>query len=277
MSKITKAIIPVAGWGTRRLPITKAIEKCMLPICNRPIVDYIVEDCIRAGVKDIYFVVSQGATQIERYYSQNESLEKYLIDNGKDKYLPMITPPNDVNFHFVVQEVQDGSLSAYGKVIEEFSINEPIICTSGDDVVYRSDGGSDLVDLIDSLEDGESGMLAGEIDPSEVSKYGVLTVYNGYLQGFVEKPTPENAPSNLINLVKWVFMPDVVQAILADYKTRDCTPNQEHHYVDAMLKTIQKGHKLKVHAIKGEYLDGGSLEGWLHANEVVGRDLLKQR
>ena len=75
MNKITKAIIPVAGWGTRRLPITKTIEKCMLPVGNRPIIDYVVEDCIKAGITDIYFVVSEGSTQVKRFYSNNPKLE----------------------------------------------------------------------------------------------------------------------------------------------------------------------------------------------------------
>jgi UTP--glucose-1-phosphate uridylyltransferase len=274
MNKITKAIIPVAGYGTRRLPITKAIEKCMLPIGNRPIVDYIVEDCIRLGVKDIYFVTSPNATQIRKYYSRDDSLERTLTDGGKDDMVSLITPPSDVRFHFTVQEVQNGSLSAYGKAIEEFGIDEPAIFSSGDDVVYRSDGGSDLADLVASLGEGESGMLAGKVEPSEIGRYGVLSVDDGYLKGFVEKPSPEAASSNLINVVKWVFAPEVIRAILADYKRRNYTPDREHHYVDAMLDVIDGGHKLKVQVIKGEYLDCGSLEGWLKANEVVGKDLL---
>jgi hypothetical protein len=70
-TKVTKAIIPVAGWGTRRLPITKVIEKCMLPIGNRPLIDYIVQDCVEAGMTDIYFVVSHKESQLEQYYRQN--------------------------------------------------------------------------------------------------------------------------------------------------------------------------------------------------------------
>lgn len=73
---ITTAIIPVAGWGSRRLPITKAIEKCMLPIGNRPLVDYVVQDCIAAGITDIIFVVSEGSEQLQRYYGHNQALEQ---------------------------------------------------------------------------------------------------------------------------------------------------------------------------------------------------------
>src|SRR5690242_17819322 len=100
---ISKAIIPVAGWGTRRLPITKTIEKSMLPIGNRPLVDYVVQDCIAAGIRDIYFVVSGEQTQVEAYYSENITLNNYLTANGKANRIPDVTPPSDVAFHYVVQ------------------------------------------------------------------------------------------------------------------------------------------------------------------------------
>lgn len=76
--KCSKAIIPVAGYGTRRLPVTKSIEKCMLPLLNRPIIDYVIEDVVRPGINDIYFVVSDGATQFCSFYERNVLLENYL-------------------------------------------------------------------------------------------------------------------------------------------------------------------------------------------------------
>ena len=89
---ITKAIIPVAGWGTRRLPVTKAIEKCMLPVGNRPIVDYVVQDCITAGITDIYFVVGEQSGQLHDFYRNNVELNDYLRRNGKEDLLPLIAP-----------------------------------------------------------------------------------------------------------------------------------------------------------------------------------------
>ena len=100
---VTKAIIPVAGWGTRRLPITKAIEKCMLPIGNRPIVDYVVRDCLAAGINDIYFVVGESSTQLQLYYEENGALDAYLIANGKENLLPLVKPPREVRFHYITQ------------------------------------------------------------------------------------------------------------------------------------------------------------------------------
>ena len=100
---ITKAIIPVAGWGTRMLPITKSIEKCMLPVGTRPVVDYIVQDIIRAGVKDIYFVVGEQSTQVQSYYRSNIQLNDYLRRAGKQDKLPLVAPLRDVRIHFLTQ------------------------------------------------------------------------------------------------------------------------------------------------------------------------------
>ena len=90
---ITKAIVPVAGWGTRRLPITKSIEKCMLPVGNRPVVDFIVQDCIEAGITDIYFVESEHSEQVRDYYRSNIDLNDYLKRTGKTDLLDIVRPP----------------------------------------------------------------------------------------------------------------------------------------------------------------------------------------
>ena len=103
---ISKAIIPVAGWGTRRLPITKVVEKSMLPVGNRPLVDYSVQELIRAGVKDIYMVVSNTEPcQVRAFYQDNLALNLYLKARGKeDKLEKAKTLPDDVRIHYVAQD-----------------------------------------------------------------------------------------------------------------------------------------------------------------------------
>jgi len=102
---ITKAIIPVAGWGTRMLPITKAIEKSMLPVGTRPVVDYVVQDVIKAGIRNIYFVVGEQSTQIQNYYRSNIQLNDYLRAQGKEDKLPLIAPLDGVSIHFITRGV----------------------------------------------------------------------------------------------------------------------------------------------------------------------------
>ena len=272
---IKKAIIPVAGWGTRRLPITKTIEKAMLPIGNRPLVDYVVEDCYKAGIKDVYIVVDKDDSQVESYYTQNPVLDKYLTDRGKEDRVALANTARDgMNIHFFTQkEVNEryGNAGPVAQVVEEFGINEPTAVLMGDDFSYNVDGSSDLKRMVESLSDPtESAMLATEIPLEDVETYGVLQVEDGFLKGIYEKPSREDAPSNLINISKFIMSPDLLQRVVKYYNSHDFGPqDQEYLITDPIIEYIKAGEKLRVFPIKGQYLDGGSLEGWLHANEVI--------
>lgn len=269
---ITKAIIPVAGWGTRRLPITKSIEKCMLPIGNRPIVDYVVQDCIAAGITDIYFVVSEQSTQLHDYYRSNDDLEDYLIRNGKEALLPLVAPPA-VKFHYVVQP----SYGKYGTAVpvalaaQTAAIDEPVVVLMGDDVIYNQDGSSEVARLIATVGDSESGMLGVQVEQSEVTKYGVLEVNERQeFVRIVEKPSIDEAPSRLINVSKYVLAPGVLQEIIR-YVNEE--RDGEYYITDPINRMVAAGGVMKVVPAEGVYLDGGTVEGWLRANRIVLEDL----
>ncbi|MBR6811257.1 hypothetical protein IKM56_02375 [Candidatus Saccharibacteria bacterium] len=274
--KVNKAIIPVAGWGTRRLPITKTIEKAMLPIGNRPLADYVVEDCVKAGIKEIYIVIDEKPfSQIKNYYEENQKLADYLIARGKEDRLELAkTGYEGVKIHFYCQKNVDeryGSAEPVAQVVEEFGINEPTAVLMGDDFSYNADGSSDMQRLVEILEDDtESAMLATEIPMEKVEKYGVLKVEDGCLSGIYEKPKREEAPSNLINISKFIMSPELLQRIVKYCKENDFGPqDQEYLITDPIIEHIKAGGKIRVLPIKGQYLDGGSLEGWLHANQVI--------
>lgn len=274
--KIKKAIVPVAGWGTRRLPVTKVIEKAMLPIGNRPLVDYVVEDCAKAGIEDIYIVIDEKPfSQIRAYYEDNEKLNNYLIARGKEDRVQLAnTKREGVNIHFFCQKNVDeryGSAEPVAQVVEEFGINEPTAILMGDDFSYNADGSSDLARLAELIETEEdSAMLATEIPMELVEKFGVLKVEDGILTGIYEKPKRENAPSNLINISKYIMSPKLLQRIVKYCRENDFGPkDQEYLITDPIISHIKDGDKIKVMPIQGEYLDGGSLEGWLHANQVI--------
>ena len=133
--KISKAIIPVAGWGTRRLPITKIIEKSMLPVGNRPLVDYSVQQLIEAGVKDIYMVVSNvEPCQVRAFYQDNLALNLYLRERGKeDKLEKAKTLPDDVTIHYVAQDpsAKYGTAVPVALVVEEYNINDVVLSVDG--------------------------------------------------------------------------------------------------------------------------------------------------
>ena len=154
---------------------------------------------------------------------------------------------------------------------KEFGINEPTVVLMGDDFIYNADGSSDLARLMECVkEPTDSAMLATEIDPEDVEKYGVLKVDDGILTGIYEKPKREEAPSNLINISKYIMSPKLLQRIVKYCRENDFGPkDQEYLITDPIITHIKEGDKIKVMPIKGEYLDGGSLEAWLHANQVI--------
>lgn len=272
---ITKAIIPVAGWGTRRLPITKIIEKSMLPVGNRPLVDYSVQELIKAGVKDIYMIISNvEPCQVKAFYQKNAALDQYLIERGKEDRLQLAhTLPDDVKIHYIQQDPAGkyGTAIPIAMAVEEYNINEPVLVFMGDDFIWNPEGESASNSLINALQDeSESAIIGVEVPKDEVEKYGVLSAVDGKLTGVVEKPSVDEAPSNLINVSKYIMSPGLLQEIVRYTKENDFGPkDQEYVVTDPIDKYIKDGGVMRVVPVEGEYLDGGSVEGWLHANNVV--------
>jgi len=266
---ITKAIIPVAGWGTRRLPITKTIEKCMLPIGNRPLVDYVVQDCLKAGITEIIFVVGEQSTQIRDYYRSNIPLNDYLKRNGKEEKLALIAPLENVKFHFVIQ----ASTEKYGTAIpvalasEYVDEGESVVVLMGDDFIYNEDGSSEVKRLIESTPEDECGLLAAQVILQKGGTYGLIVHdENDYYKEIVDQPTVEdNPPSNLANISKYILnkrVIDIAGQLSPAY-------NGEYQLPEAVNQYVAEGGNVKVVTAQGQYLDGGSVEGWLHANNVV--------
>jgi UDP-glucose pyrophosphorylase len=278
MNKITKAIIPVAGYGTRRLPITKSIEKCMLPIGNRPIVDYTVEDCVKAGIKDIYFVVGDDSTQIEAYFGKNQRFEKYLKQANKTGQLELIAPRKDVKFHYIRQNPDDkyGTAIPVALALEEIGTKEPVIVLMGDDFIYNHNSVSNAEQMMARF-DGENVVILGAlVHKKEVSKYGVIKVdkKNNFVE-IIEKPSPAEAPSCLINVSKYILPSNLLATFTERMKQKE--QNGEYYITDIINDFVAEGNSMKVVPAIGKYLDGGTLEGWLLANEIVGRDLIKKK
>lgn len=271
MGHCSRAIIPVGGYGTRRLPITKVVDKCMLPILNRPIIDYVVADCIRAGITDIYIVDRmRGDHRVRDYYSHDFELEEYLRRNGKEAELALIQPPENVTFHFVEQD----ELGAYGTAVPVALCRNlipkgesAVICMGDDCLYYPNESDSDIRRLIESCSDS-AGMIGVEVAREKVSQYGVLELDDQHdFVRIVEKPTIEDAPSNLINVSKYLFTSELMDETLAYVDL--AKPRGEYLITDPINTYVNRGHSLKVVSAGGQYLDAGTLEGWLYANQVV--------
>ena len=273
---ITKAIIPVAGWGTRRLPITKIIEKSMLPVGNRPLVDYSVQELIKAGVTDIYMVISNvEPCQVREFYKDNLALNQYLESRGKNDRLALAkTLPSNVKIQFTSQDpsAKYGTAVPVAMVAEEYNLDEPVFVFMGDDFIWNPDGESAAESLLKSLKsETDSAIFGAGIPKEDVEKYGVFSIDSeNKLKAVVEKPKPSEAPSNLINVSKYILSPALLKEIVKYVNENDFGPlDQEYMITDPIDSYIKNGGIIRVATNSGEYLDGGSLEGWVHANDVV--------
>ena len=272
--KISKAIIPVAGWGTRRLPITKIIEKSMLPVGNRPLVDYSVQELIKAGVKDIYMVVSNvEPCQVRAFYQDNLALNLYLRERGKeDKLEKAKTLPDDVTIHYVAQDpsAKYGTAVPVALAVEEYNINEPVLVFMGDDFVWNPGGKSSAESLLESVKnENESALLAIDGPYEALLNGGALTIEDERVVKITEKPTPEQV-TGLSSVSKYVLSPAMLKEIVEYVHTHDFGPtDQEYMITDPFATYIEKGGIMRAARMQGEYLDGGTVEGWVHANTVV--------
>lgn len=267
-----KAIIAAAGYGTRMLPITKAIDKCMMPLLNRPVIDYAVQDLIKAGVKDIYFVVSEGSSQLQSYYGREHELEKYLKEQGKAELIGAIIPPTDVNFHYVVQKRSD---SRYGTAIplwlcrEFIKKNEQFYLVMGDQTLWRADGRSEAELLFESVKnaDAKGGLIGVEIPMEDAEKYGIIAMDGqGTFQNIIEKPAPGKAPSNLLNASFYLLPGEIIEYLK---KYIDVGVEGEYWFIDVLNGYAGDGFKMYVQRSNATYMDCGSVEPWVMANEFL--------
>ena len=271
---ITKAIIPVAGWGTRRLPITKIIEKSMLPVGNRPLVDYSVQELIAAGVTDIYMVISNvEPCQVREFYKDNVALNLYLEARNKQDRLALAkTLPDNVKIHYVSQDPSSkyGTAVPVAMVAEEYSLNEPVFVFMGDDFIWNPGGESSAESLLKAVKSDDESALLGITKPeAALLNGGALTIENEKVVKITEKPKPDQV-TGLASVSKYIVSPSLMQEIINYVHANDFGPlDQEYMITDPFATYIKKGGIMRAAKTDGEYLDGGSLDGWVHANNVV--------
>ena len=269
---ITKAIIPVAGWGTRRLPITKSIEKCMLPVGNRPIVDYVVRDCIKAGITEIFFVVSKGSTQLQQYYSNNADLNQFLEYNGKQDLIQLAQPPQNIVFHYIEQDINGkyGTALPAALMLPNMKKDESVALVTGDAFFHSADGSSEIARLLAGTPDGQNAVLSSLVAPEDVSRYGIIDFDEdtGAFVRIVEKPPVDQAPSNQMNTSIFVLNYEMIQRA---YNFCQIEISGEYYLTDVVSQAVMDKIPVTVVPGQGEYMDCGNVYGWLHANEVIVR------
>lgn len=271
---VNHAIIAVAGYGSRRLPVTKAVDKCLLPVLNRPVIDYVVQDCIGAGINHIVLVVSeQGRDQIASFFERNEPLENYLKEHGKEDYLPIVEPHKGVEIEYVVQppDVPYGTVTPIALARKSIPEGERALILMGDDFFYTEDKSNPLEKFIEAVPEGAAA-LTTKVEKSEVSKYGILVAdEEGNLEYSLEKPKPEESPSTMISTAKSIFTSELLDETLQFYN-EPATPGKEKYFnLEPYSRYMEKGNNIKVVEAHGTYLDTGTLENWLKTNMYVAK------
>ncbi|MEK3721170.1 UTP--glucose-1-phosphate uridylyltransferase GalU [Paenibacillus sp. FSL H8-0034] len=214
MKKVKKAIIPAAGLGTRFLPATKAMPKEMLPIINKPTIQYIVEEAIESGIEDIIIVTGKGKRAIEDHFDNAFELESKLLETGKLEMLREIQRSAKVEIHYIRQKEPKGLGHAVW-CARRFIGNEPFGVLLGDDIVTSKV--PCLKQLINQYESSENSVIGVQKVPSDMThRYGIINpgrqqdrLYQ--VNDFVEKPEPGTAPSNLAIMGRYVFSPKIFE------------------------------------------------------------------
>ncbi len=281
--KITKAVIAVAGFGTRFLPATKNQPKEMLPIIDKPIIHHLVEECVASGIKDIIMVTRVGQGIMEDYFDSHVELEHMLGANGKNEMLETVRSiPNLANFIYVRQKKN----LPYGN-------GTPLLCASpliDDDEAFAYLFGDDMVisqtpclkQLIDVYEKNEcDGVIAAQKIPlSESNRYGIVKFKEGtnQFEGLVEKPKPEDAPSDMAEFGRFILNNKTVKQI----KKQTTGIGGELWLVDAITNASKVGAKFLVHEVQGEWLTTGDPLRYMQtqvkfalAREDIGMDFRK--
>ena len=264
---IKKAIFPVGGLGTRFLPATKAMPKEMLPVVDKPLIQYAVEEAAEAGVEEFIFVTGRNKTAIEDHFDHSFELEESLAAKGKDEALhlvkDMLHNPGSV---FYVRQQQPAGLGHAVWCARHLVGSEPVAVLLADDLIL---GASCVKEMVDAYKAGNM-VAVMDVPHEQTGSYGIVTpgADDGRIvrvEGLVEKPDPSSAPSNIAVVGRYIITPEVFETLAA----KERGAGGEIQLTDALAKQIGKAPFSGVR-FSGERFDCGSKLGFLQANVAFG-------
>lgn len=267
--RVRKAIIPAAGLGTRFLPATKASPKEMLPIVDKPTIQFIVGEARKAGIEDILIVTGKGKRAIEDHFDSVPELENNLKAKHKDNLLKLVEETTDINLYFIRQSHPRGLGDAV-LMAKDFVGDEPFVVMLGDDLM--EDKIPLTKQLMNSYEETHASTLAVmQVPHKEVSKYGVIKpqakvkpdLFN--VESFVEKPSPEEAPSDYAIIGRYLLTPEIFDVL----EHQKPGKGNEVQLTDA-INELNKTQRVFAHVFTGERHDVGNKFGFLQTNIQYG-------
>lgn len=263
MKKIKKCVIPVAGMGTRFLPATKATPKEMLPIIDKPTIQYIIEEAVASGIEEIMLITSPYKNSVIDHFDKSYELESRLAKSGKEDKLKLIENiSNLAKFTFIRQGEPNGSGHAI-RLAKSFIGDEPFAVMYGDDIIKSEK--PVLRQLVDIYEEKDCNVIGvQEVNHNLVSKYGIIEYEDkktGKIKRLIEKPSLDEAPSNDAGLGRYIVKPEIFEEL--DHLERGA--GNEYQFSDAMLALMQK-QDFYACKFDGQYFDIGNQLGYLKAN-----------
>ena len=272
MKPVKKAILPVAGLGTRFLPATKAIPKEMLPIIDKPLVQYAVEEAIDIGVTEIIFITSHAKKAIERHFLQNIELEKSLISKYKGEYIDLINPNKfkDIKFTFIDQNEQKGLGHAISLAEKCMSEEDDAVAILLPDDLFVSKTKTCLQALSDIYNETSNSVIAiNSVSDKELSSYGVIdpikvsdSIYK--VDNIIEKPSIKESPSNLAVCGRYILTSSIFNS-LKNIKTG---AGGEYQLTDA-IKDLLNSETVLASTYEGNKFDCGSKKGFVEATIAI--------
>lgn len=272
ISRVRKAILPVAGFGTRLLPATKAQPKEMLSVVDKPAIQYLVEEAVEAGIEEIIFVTGRGKYSIEDHFDHSFELEYNLVEKNKHHLLKEVRKISTLaKFTYVRQPspLGDGhAITCASHIVGD----EPVLVMFGDslyDYKKNNSPAKQLVEVYEKYQDPVVGL--SPLDWSEVVKFGVidgikLDEKTYEIKKFIEKPKQEEAPTNLVAVGKYIITPDVFEIL----KKMKRGKSGEIRLADAFDIMLSKNRPLYGHKIDGDWLDTGDKFSYIKASLVLG-------
>ena len=267
MQKIRKAVFPVAGFGTRFLPATKAMPKELLPIINKPLIQYAVEEAISAGIDTLIFITGRNKRAIEDHFDSNQELETALHLKGNAEQVEMVRNilPSGVECIFVRQPKQLGL--GHAVLCSERAVgNEPFAVLLADDFLAY-DGAGATADLIGAYnKSGKTQLSVMQVDGPDISKYGVVNINkdSGAAEGLVEKPNFKNAPSNIASIGRYVLSPDIFDIL----RNQTAGSGGEIQLSDAIDLQAKAG-KVDIFTLNAKRFDCGNVLGYIDAIKYI--------
>ncbi len=269
--KVTKAVFPVAGLGTRFLPATKSIPKEIMTLVDRPLIQYAIDEARAAGIKEFIFVTSRGKSALEDYFDHAPELEATLERSGKDALLEVLkTTYMDSGAIAYIRQHKALGLGHAVWCARRLIGDEPFAVILPDDVIAAET--PCLQQMVEAhAECGGNMVAAMEVPPSKASAYGVLDVENDMgslvaVRGMVEKPKPGTAPSNLAVIGRYILTP----AVLDNLNNANSGAGGEIQLTDAIAAEIAKGAAVHGFRFRGQRFDCGSKAGFLQATVAFG-------